>query len=368
MTHPTNYKFHSTNQFRQVVKSIREQATFAGVDGNGKVIYDSTKPIPKLEYIGTTKLHGTNASIVLHEDGVISFHSKSQLLGYVENGEFTLLSDNAEFAQSMSRRLDSVKEVLNNTLQVVKRTYGVVKYPIKISGEWCGQGIQKGVGISYLPKRSFFIFGIKVGETDQQSKTGWLPIYTTEALTTNDTWFDGIYSITDFPTRRITIDFANPEFAQNDLVKATEEVEKCCPVSEQLKLKDAEGNPALLGEGLVWTPTDINYCWDNGNWFKTKGEKHSVSKVKSVAAIDPEKLNSIKEFVDYAVTNNRLEQGVGEIGLDQKSVGQFIGWVSKDINKEEGDVLEKSNLSMKDVGKYIANKAREFYIAKLNEL
>jgi len=131
-------------------------------------------------------------------------------------------------------------------------------------------------------------------------------------------------------------------------------------------LKDADGNPSLLGEGLVWTPASEDYCWDSGNWFKTKGKKHSVSKVKSVAAINPEKLNSIKEFVEYAVTENRLQQGLSEVGLDQKLVGQFIGWVNKDINKEEGDVLESNNLSMKEVGKYLSNKAREFYLDKLN--
>lgn len=368
MTHPTNYKFHSTSQFRNVVKSIKEQATFTGIDEDGNAKFDKTRTVPTLTYLGTTKLHGTNGSIVLHEDGVISFHSKNNLLGYVKGGEFTLLSDNSEFAQSMSRRMDSVNTVVNQAITLVKNYYGSDLRPIKISGEWCGSGIQKGVGISYLPKRSFFIFGVKAGDTCQESKQGWLPAYTTESLTTNDTHFEGIYSIMDFPTKRLDIDFNNPEFSQNELVKATEEVENCCPVSKQLNLKDADGNNALLGEGYVWTPIDENYCWDSGSWFKTKGKKHSVSKVKSIAAICPEKLASIQEFVEYAVTTNRLQQGLQEVGLDQKKVGQYIGWVNKDINKEEADVLESNNLTMKEVGKYLSNKAREFYLQELNNL
>ncbi len=366
MTQPTNYKFHSTGQYRNVVRTIKEQATFAGVE-DGVVKYDNTLPIPKLSYIGTTKLHGTNGSIILHEDGVISFHSKNNLLGYIKDEEFTLLSDNSEFAQSMSRRVDSVKEVVNNAITLVQNHYGSDIRPIKIAGEWCGSGIQKGVGISYLPKKSFFIFGIKAGETCQKTKQGWLPAYTTEVLTSNETWGDGIYSIMDFPTQRIEIDFNNPEFSQNKLVTFTEEVEECCPVSKAMHLKDADGNLALLGEGLVWTPIDPDYCWDSGTWFKTKGKKHSVSKTKSVAAVCPEKLASIQEFITYAVTHNRLEQGIDEVGLDQKKIGQYIGWVSKDINKEECDVLEKSNLSMKDVGKFVASQAREYYINKLNQ-
>ena len=366
MGHPTNYKYHSTQQFRNVVKSIRDQATFAGVDENGNVIKDATKPIPKLEYIGTTKLHGTNASIILHEDGTISFHSKSQLLGYVRDEEFTLLSDNAEFAQTMNRRFDSVKEMMYKALEEIKYHQGVELFPVKVSGEWCGSGIQKGVGISYLPKRSFFVFGIKRGETIQQVKQGWLPVTVCSDIVDDED--NGIYAITDFPVKHITIDFKNAAYSQNTLVEATESVENTCPVASTLGLKDADGNPAELGEGLVWTPKDPEYCWDSGNWFKTKGQKHSVSKVKSVAAVDTEKLNSIKEFVDYAVTDNRLEQGLAEVGLDQKLVGTFIGWVSKDVNKEESDTLESNNLSMKDVGKYIANKAREFYISKLNNM
>ena len=363
---PTNYKFHSTQQFRNVVKSITTQTQFKGVDSEGAAVFDKTVIAPTLTYIGTTKLHGTNASIVIHESGDISFHSKSQLLGFVRGDEFTLNSDNAEFAQSMYRRMDSVRVVATKALEISKEVYGIVKYPIKISGEWCGSGIQKGVGISYLPKKSLFIFGIKVGKTDQESKSGWLPVNYTEALSSSTTQGDGIYSIMDFPTVTLDVDFNNAVLSQNELVAHTERVEGVCPVSDKLQLKDSEGTPVALGEGLVWTPVSADYVWDSGNWFKTKGQKHSVSKTKSVASVDPEKLNSIVEFVDYACTENRLEQGLGEVGLDQKKIGAFIGWVNKDINKEEGDVLEKSNLTMKDVGKMLSTKSRTFYLTKLN--
>ena len=367
MTQPTNYSYHSTGQFRNVVKNIQQQTKFKGFDEDGNVILDELAIAPTIEYIGTVKLHGTNANIILHEDGVISFHSKNNLLGYVENGEFTLLSDNAEFAQTMYRRFDTVLEVVENAKRVVKENTGVDLRPIKISGEWCGQGIQKGVGISFLPKKSLFIFGIKAGETDQKFKQGWLPVELTSELTSNDTHADGIYAITDFPCKKVNIDFQNAVMSQNFLVESTIEVENECPVSKQLGLVDADGVPQLLGEGYVWTPTSEEYCWDSGNFFKTKGEKHSVSKVKSVAAVDTEKLNSIKEFVDYAVTENRLQQGLNEVGKDQKLIGTFIGWVSKDVNKEEADTLESNNLTMKDVGSSIANKARTWYITELNK-
>lgn len=367
MTNPTNYKFHSTGQFRNVVKNIKNTAQYKGFDEEKQEpIIDNNAVAPEITYIGTVKLHGTNGSIVKHGDGTISFHSKNNLLGYVRGGEFTLISDNADFAQSMFRRFEFVQEAILNAENTVKGLYGEVLYPLKLSGEYCGQGVQKGVGVSYLDKRSWFIFGIKSGDTDQKNNTGWVSVEHIDKLTTSETQESGIYSITDFPTFKLDIDFQNPEYSQNKLVELTEMVENCCPVSESLDLKNSDGNPQRLGEGLVWTPVSEEYCWDSGNFFKTKGKKHSVSKVKSVAAVCPEKLESIKSFVEYAVTNNRLEQGLTEVGLDQKLIGQYIGWVNRDINKEESDTLEASNLTMKDVGKKISDKARMFYMEKLN--
>lgn len=360
MSQPLNYKFHSTGQFRNVVKNIQTQARFKGLDENDQPIIDTLAKVPSLMYIGTVKTHGTNASIIVHQDGVISFHSKSKLLGYVTvDGDQVLLSDNAEFCQSMLRRFDGVRGIVTQAKTLSEDVHGKVVYPLKISGEWVGPSIQKGVGVSSLPKKTLIIFGLKCGETDQENKVGWLPVTKVNTLYSHE---HSIYNVMQFDTEILEIDFSNPEYSQNNLVKATEDVENCCPVAKRLGVEDN-----LLGEGLVWTPVDPEYCYDSGNWFKTKGKKHSVSKTKSVAAVCPEKLNSIKEFVAYAVTDNRLEQGLGEIGLDQKSVGKFIGWVGKDINKEEGDVLEENNLSMKDVGKYVSTKAREFYIDKLNK-
>ena len=133
---PENIKFHNTGQFRNVVKSIKTSAEFKGIDEQGELIVDKNASAPVVDYIGTVKTHGTNASIILSEDGTISFHSKNNLLGYIDTQEeFHLESDNAEFAQTMHRRLrgvvdivDSIKELLGDNL----------KFPLKISGEWCG--------------------------------------------------------------------------------------------------------------------------------------------------------------------------------------------------------------------------------------
>lgn len=348
-----NVKYHSTGQYRHAVKNIQTKAQFKGLDAEGNAIMDRTAIAPTLSYTGTVKLHGTNASVIIHEDGVISFHSKNNILGSIDSdGEFNLNSDNAEFAQTMWRRKEAVFNIITQAEILCVTRYGELRYPIKISGEWVGSGVQSGVGISFLPTKSLFIFGIKVQDD-------WLPIKTISSVGCDQS---GIYNIMDFPTKSITIDFNNPAYSQNELVAAVEAVEKECPVSKQLGITQS-----LLGEGLVYVPDDVEFAKDSGNFFKVKGEKHSVSKVRSVASVCPEKLDSIKEFVEYACTVNRMEQGLGEVGLDQNKIGQFIGWVSRDINKEEGDVLEENNLTMKDVGKYTATECRKFYLGKLNE-
>ena len=354
-----NFKFHKTQQFRNVVKSVKEQAQFKGLDEEGKAIFDSLAKPPTITYVGLTKLHGTNASIVLNEDGVISFHSKSQLLATLDKEIFSLNKDNADFAQSMCRNKEGVYKVMEEAKKMSRGLYGEVKYPIKISGEWCGQGIQKGVGISMIPKRTLFIFGIKVGETCQESKQGWLPVICTSQLHSPEHDIVSIFRTVGVVSE--DIDFNQPEFSQNNLANHTKAVEDRCPVAAALGVEDT-----LVGEGLVWTPASAEYCWDSGSWFKTKGQKHSVSKVKTVASVCPEKLESIKEFIEYAVTQNRLEQGLGEVGLDQKKIGTFIGWINRDISNEESDVLAANGLFMKDVGKHIASKAREYYLCQLN--
>jgi len=354
---PEKYAFHNTGQFRNVVKAIKTSAQFKGLDDEGNPIIDTLATAPKLNFIGTVKTHGTNASIILDENGVISFHSKKNILGYVDtSGEFHLDSDNAEFAQTMYRRLEGVKDILDQTKTLLGDK---LRYPLKLSGEFVGQGIQKGVGVAFLPQKTLILFGVKNGDTCQKSKQGWLPLKLIQGIYSNDYH---IYNVMQFSTYEVYIDFNNPELSQNTLVENTNKVEEECPVAKTLGVTET-----LLGEGIVYQPEDSDYCWDSGNWFKVKGEKHSISKVKTLAAVCPEKLESIQKFVEYAATTNRLEQGLQEVGLDQKLVGTFIGWVNRDINKEEGDVLEENNLSMKDVGKKVSTVARNFYLTELSK-
>jgi hypothetical protein len=228
------------------------------------------------------------------------------------------------------------------------------KNTISIYGEWVGKGIQKGVGISNIEK-SFFIFGVKITphtETEEELKEN--PAY----------WVDGsylrnnvvkIFNIEDFTTYEIDIDFNMPQLVQNDLADLTIAVEEQCPIATHF---GAVG----IGEGIVWT------CEFKGvvHRFKVKGEKHSSSKVKTLASVDIEKLNSITDFITYAVTESRFNQALENTfpnnePIDVKKMGDLIRWVVNDVIKEESDTLAKNGLEPKDVNKYVSTKVREMF-------
>lgn len=342
MTKPIKYP--STSQFRQVIRTVNDTLTFGGIDQDGNVI---RKHLPDedfiLPYCGTVKLHGTNGSIVFHSEDEFVFQSKERIV--------TIGDDNNGFAAFMGRK--DVTELLEQVKHICQNYDIPVEFPVEIAGEWAGRGIQKGVAISEV-EPFFAIFRVAVGK--DESGLNWLPVPFLFGIGLPDA---RIYNILDFGFWQANIDFANPLAVQNDLVKITEQVEKLCPAG---RMFGVEG----VGEGVVWSPMNPQLAKNSGFWFKVKGDKHSVSKVKTLAEVDPVRLANIQEFVAYAVTENRLEQGLGEVGLDIKSIGSFLSWVSRDINKEEGDVLEANALTMKDVAKFISNKARGWYMQKLN--
>lgn len=301
----------------------------------------------EVKYIGTVKLHGTNGSMVKNSDGRIYFQSKSRVLD--------LTHDNSGFCRHMEQV--DVAPLFEQAEENYRQLHGSEPvYPIELAGEWAGKGIQKGVAISEVDK-FFSIFAVRFGhEVDTGDRlVGWEQITNYANLKMHEA---RIFNILDFGKFEVSVKVALPQLASQELQDITLEVEAQCPAG---KFFNIEG----VGEGVVWTPADAELVTNPQSWFKVKGQKHSVSKVSTLAAVDPEKLESMQKFVDYACTEARLEQGVQEIGLDVKSTGKFIGWVNKDIHKEEADTLEANGLTMKEVGKLLSNKARQFYLAKL---
>lgn len=126
----------------------------------------------------------------------------------------------------------------------------------------------------------------------------------------------------------------------------------------------------MTAEGIVWKCITPGY-FSSKFWMKVKGEKHSASKVKTIANVDIERLNSIKEFVDMVVTHNRCVQSIqklkeANLSTERKSLPEYLRWIHKDVLKEESDTLTANGFTEKEVNSHISAKAREWFFA--NEL
>ncbi|MEO5350761.1 MAG: RNA ligase family protein [Magnetococcus sp. YQC-3] len=343
------HQYPSTEQFNNVIRAVKYKTNFNGLDSEGNPTYDPTKQLPILNYLGSVKIHGTNGSMVRYNidknnDSQYYCQSRNQVL----NPGF---NDNCGFAKYISELPQEVINVIfkNNT-----------HINMTVCGEWAGKSIQNGVGISRVDK-SFFIFGISLNY--EENKKEWIndlrKFYNEQELEFLNNY--RIFNIFQFPYFELNIDFNNPQLVQNKLIELTEAVEKECPVAKYFGFSNE------IGEGLVWKCNDSKYS-DSDFWFKVKGEKHSASRVKKLASVDLEKINSVKEFVEYSVTENRLKQGLENIpGLDLRYTGDFIRWCFNDIIKEEDDTIIENKIDKKLIGGEIAKVAKKWFFDRIRE-
>ena len=310
-----------------------------------------------VKFRGTVKLHGTNSSVTC---------TPEELFPQSRNRRLSLKDDNAGFAAFILDKMQM--KVVRELEDVIRRKESVHQdTSVTIYGEWIGPGIQNGVAINKLPDKRWVVFAAKVGSADEGRyiDIGVMDDFH-QILWDNEAQ---IYSVFEAPTYEVEIDFGLSESMQQGVDHAdrlTEAVEECCPYAA---LENIEG----MGEGIVWVP--LGKHWGNTDlFFKTKGEKHkNVNKAKRNKPVqDPEVIESVDKFIEYAVTENRLNQGieyVKEMGhpIDAKATGIFLKWVGQDVQRECRIELQDNDLKWKQVSKAVNQKARDFYIEKTRE-
>ncbi|CAF1126013.1 unnamed protein product [Rotaria sordida] len=208
------------------------------------------KQLPILNFIGTVKLHGTNAAIGYLKG--FGYWCQSR------NCVITPDKDHAGFTEQIFPFADEFFNVYVLPHCPTIREHYQRGDRIVIFGEWCGGNIQKNVALCGLPTM-FVIFKVRIvnqltkkrtnaninNEEQQEthSRTFWLD----PKEWANIKWHEhSIYNIYDFPTYTIEINFNQPKLSQDALTKITEEVERQCPVG-------AYFNRVGIGEGVVWT-------------------------------------------------------------------------------------------------------------------
>jgi hypothetical protein len=344
-----HYSYLSTGQFKNTISEIKKIFRLNQQFDN----------LPSLKFLGTVKLHGTNSSVYSDLSNPESFVVQSK------NNIITPELDNFGFASYIT----PIKDLFTTTFSNIKNISPEYKDKTAvIYGEWCGENIQPSIALSNLPKM-FVIFSIKVVNKNSTSVDDeiWLSKSQIEdVLSTNKEQLihNNIYSSFDFPHWIIDIDFNYPQLSQNKLVDITMDVEKECPVGKQL-------GSSGVGEGVVWQCISEHPFLTNKNFiFKVKGKEHSVSHVSSLAMVDTEKINSVKEFVEKVVTENRLKQGVEYLNEQHLPISinhtkDFINWILKDCLKEEKDMIVEGNLNEKQVTQAICIRAKDWFLSNI---
>lgn len=339
------YPYPSIEQFRKVDAIIKKYYS----------------KLEKITYCAYPKLHGTNATIVINKDKSIYFQSRNQIITKEHYGFVDAFQEN--------ETLDSIVHIIYKEWLEDDIAERVILY-----GEWCGKGIQQKAAISELKQKTFFVFDIAL--IINGVKNWLLPREKVHYL-----FYEKIHkkqkgkSIINFCLMdkkiyiplELEVDFNEPEIYINKMVEKTLEIENECPISKLFKIKG-------IGEGIVWKP---NYPYgdirnNSRLWFKTKGEKHTETKVKKLIEVDIEKVKKVKEFVEICVTESRLLKGIDylkemNLEIDISSTGRFLSWIFQDCLKEEGDRLEDLELNKKDISKEIGKKSRNWYLKHIGE-
>lgn len=344
--------FGSIESYRVFIKNIISNYRFEGLDENGKPIYNTNKKLPTITCTGTEKIHGTNAGFVYTNDE-IWYQARKRII--------TPDKDNFDCAFLMDNKKDIFIEIIKNISEennIDFNTFGVALYM-----EYCGGSIQKNSCVSGLEKMFIIFPYAKVFNLhDPDESNFWIKTYNID--------YDkykkyNIFNVMNFPTIKVDIDLNYPSLATNDIVNMTEEIENNSNIAKYFN------KPDNIGEGLVFYHETEN----NVLRFKSKGEKHSKSKVKKIKEIDIEKEQNKIDFANYATPAWRLEQmwqelfGINnEIAFPEKKyIGDFIRLVIADIKKEESDILEEKKLLPNDVNKYISNICKNWFLEQLEK-
>ncbi len=356
-------------------------------------------PRQPTKFIGTTKVHGTNITLMFRRGSPdVQIQSRNRII--------SVQDDNYDAAKFLHPYLGALRRLLVDALGL-KETGKQVE-EVMLAGEYAGKGIVKGAAVCEVKAKFFVIFGVRVDGAWMPSMA-WREVKLEEAR---------IFNACDFGRWEVTLDLRRKrgkgmslETAAKVFEEVTEQVGKECPVARQVG-----GIVGGVGEGVVWTE-EREKPLEKPLRFKTKGEGFLITngaKAKVVLAVaegpdgsktsnldeevalamdketidDPEAKASgnserkaaTENFVEYALTKARMEQAlefVREIGglatveevlIDLANIPVLVIWVVDDIVKEEGDVLEAKGIALADMQVAGLSKVQAFFDARKDEI
>lgn len=300
--------------------------------------------------VGTVKLHGMHADVVVHSNDRITLQSRNILNLNLKNDVMGF----AQFILPMSKVMLMLRDKYHARFKELNPDVEInSKHPLIIAGEFIGQGIQKKVAISAL-LRCFVIISASINKT-------WLPDAEYSDIHHESA---GIYNIYRSGSYAHTLDRNNLEVSMQAIQRFTDDVEKECPFAKTFGISG-------IGEGIVWKcqppfPSTSNF------WFKTKGPLHSQTDPVGKGAKNLAGKEKAALFAKSIVTEMRLEQGwnyLAETGVkqDKKATGAFLKWAVQDCEAEEMLEIKELGVKIELLRPEISRIAQKWYAARLTE-
>jgi hypothetical protein len=309
-------------------------------------------PLEHIPIIGTVKLHGTHADILIHSDNTITFQSRNLT-------NLSIDKDNQGFAAAMSSKTTALLELRDLYLARWKELNPTSALnpsaPVIIAGEWIGTKIQKDVAIAQLSRR-FVIVSVNINSTWQKDQN-----YTDISLPHHD-----IYNISRAGVYHATLYLEDIKRTAEEVERLAEEVAARCPFAATFGINGD-------GEGIVWKLVPEEYNANPALWFKSKAGKFKPNffrPPKKRNTTVEEKRDNAAEMAAVWCSEQRMEQGCDmlrekDIERDLTGLGEWLKWVQEDVLVEERGQIKRTGVDEKELKIEVGKIGRMWYLEKL---
>jgi len=284
-------------------------------------------------YVGTVKLHGTNAAVVWRGDRLSAQSRNRAITADADNLGFAAWVD-TEGAADLVFALADARAALPPEEDLIA------------FGEWVGLGIQRGVGVAALP-RHFVVFALASAGPDGAHVFRDLPI----------TPSGDVRAVEEVGVWSLTIDLgADLAPAVDQVAGWVAAVEARCPWAAR---RGVEG----VGEGLVFRPADASAPTEL--WWKAKGEAHRGGRALAGGDVPGAPVDA-----EALAPAWRLEQGLavlaeGGAPLTIQRTGEYVQWVVGDALREEAGAIAAAGWAERAVRGAVGHRAAAYYKASL---
>ncbi|KAI9048779.1 hypothetical protein LZ554_007610 [Drepanopeziza brunnea f. sp. 'monogermtubi'] len=332
----------------------KDQRQFKASKGTARVLKKGAKTV--INFVGTVKLDGTHADIVISGDNKIRLQSKTR--GALDQ---TAQGDNYGFAKAMFQQETAIlamkDKIVQQWLELKKGLSLSSVSEVVIAGEWIGPGIMAGSLLETLDSNLFVVHAIAVNGVWVEDKL-YEHIEEPEA---------GILNVARGGCFQEKLDVTDVEPCLKAMMAKTMEVVKQCPFAATFGIVGR-------GEGIVWKAAHP-LGQDPRFWVKTKPAESSATNQDALPNphTTEDQAERTWEFTLATVTQARLEQGWNFLPREMqtpntnKATGAFTSWVKDDIFAEEASRMEECKVDKEYLLKCICWVAGDWYGKRLED-